>query len=156
MGYRSDVTYIVTFNCVDQPEKAYAQFIHFYEWVTKHHKISTDVAQQSHYDYKRHRSLGYGKFYWNVDEMTLVFEAEDVKYYDSYIDTQWDEQLLKEVENYSCGVYKFVRLGEDPADVEYKDYAGKDVDECFSIDLYTETRIVCDLPDEKDFTEKTS
>jgi hypothetical protein len=52
MGYRSDVTYIVTFNCVDQPEKAYAQFVHFYEWVTKHHKISTDVAQQSgHYDY---------------------------------------------------------------------------------------------------------
>jgi hypothetical protein len=156
MGYRSDVTYIVTFNCVDQPEKAYAQFIHFYEWVTKHHKISTDVAQQSHYDYKRHRSLGYGKFYWNVDEMTLVFEAEDIKYYDSYIDTQWDEQLLKQVEKYSCGVYKFVRLGEDPADVEYKDYAGKDVDERFSIDLYTETRIVCDLPDEKDFTEKTS
>jgi hypothetical protein len=156
MGYRSDVTYIVTFNCVDQPEKAYAQFVHFYEWVTKHHKISTDVAQQSHYDYKRHRSLGYGKFYWNVDEMTLVFEAEDIKYYDSYIDTQWDEQLLKQVEKYSCGVYKFVRLGEDPADVEYKDYAGKDVDECFSIDLYTETRIVCDLPNEKDFTEKTS
>jgi hypothetical protein len=156
MGYRSDVTYIVTFNCVDQPEKAYAQFIHFYEWVTKHHKISTDVAQQSHYDYKRHRTLGYGKFYWNVDEMTLVFEAEDIKYYDSYIDTQWDEQLLKQVEKYSCGVYKFVRLGEDPADVEYKDYTGDDVDECFSIDLYTETRIVCDLPDEKDFTEKTS
>jgi hypothetical protein len=156
MGYRSDVTYIVTFNCVDQPEKAYAQFVHFYEWVTKHHKISTDVAQQSHYDYKRHRGLGYGKFYWNVDEMTLVFEAEDIKYYDSYIDTQWDEQLLKQVEKYSCGVYKFVRLGEDPADVEYKDYAGKDVDECFSIDLYTETRIVCDLPNEKDFTEKTS
>ena len=155
MGYRSDVTYIVTFAC-PEPEKAYAQFVHFYEWVTKHHKISTDVPQQSHYDYKRHRSLGYGKFYWNVDEMTLVFEAEDIKYYDSYIDTQWDEQLLKQVEKYSCGVYKFVRLGEDPADVEYKDYAGKDVDECFSIDLYTETRIVCDLPDEKDFTEKTS
>jgi hypothetical protein len=139
-----------------EPEKAYAQFVHFYEWVTKHHKISTDVAQQSYYDYKRHRTLGYGKFYWNVNEMTLVFEAEDIKYYDSYIDTQWDEQLLKQVEKYSCGVYKFVRLGEDPADVEYKDYAGKDVDECFSIDLYTETRIVCDLPDEKDFTEKTS
>jgi hypothetical protein len=155
MGYRSNVTYVVTFAC-PEPEKAYAQFIHFYEWVTKHHKISTDVAQQSHYDYKRHRSLGYGKFYWNVDEMTLVFEAEDIKYYDSYIDTQWDEQLLKQVEKYSCGVYKFVRLGEDPADVEYKDYTGKDVDECFSIDLYTETRIVCDLPDEKDFTEKTS
>jgi hypothetical protein len=38
MGYRSDVTYIVTFAC-PEPEKAYAQFIHFYEWVTKHHKI---------------------------------------------------------------------------------------------------------------------
>jgi hypothetical protein len=58
--------------------------------------------------------------------MTLVFEAEDIKYYDSYIDTQWDEQLLKQVEKYSCGVYKFVRLGEDPADVEYKDYAGNE------------------------------
>jgi hypothetical protein len=42
MGYRSDVTYIVTFNCVDQPEKAYAQFVHFYEWVTKHHKIEAE------------------------------------------------------------------------------------------------------------------
>jgi hypothetical protein len=90
MGYRSDVTYIVTFAC-PEPEKAYAQFVHFYEWVTKHHKIE---AESGHYDYKRHRSLGYGKFYWNVDEMTLVFEAEDIKYYDSYIDTQWDEQLL--------------------------------------------------------------
>jgi hypothetical protein len=38
MGYRSDVTYVVTFAC-PEPEKAYAQFIHFYEWVTKHHKI---------------------------------------------------------------------------------------------------------------------
>jgi hypothetical protein len=162
MGYRSDVTYIVTFAC-PEPEKAYAQFVHFYEWVTKHHKIEEKSGQMTErhivkgvYDYNNHRTLGYGKFYWNVDEMTLVFEAEDIKYYDSYIDTQWDEQLLKQVEKYSCGVYKFVRLGEDPADVEYKDYAGKDVDERFSIDLYTETRIVCDLPDEKDFTEKTS
>jgi hypothetical protein len=155
MGYRSNVTYVVTFAC-PEPEKAYAQFIHFYEWVTKHHKISTDVAQQSHYDYKRHRTAGYGKFYWNVDEMTLVFEAEDVKYYDSYIDTQWDEQLLKEVENYSCGVYKFIRLGEDPSDIECKDYTGDDVPINCGIDLFTETRIVCDLPDEKDFTEKTS
>jgi hypothetical protein len=46
MGYRSDVTYIVTFNCVDQPEKAYAQFVHFYEWVTKHHKIEKRVAEK--------------------------------------------------------------------------------------------------------------
>jgi hypothetical protein len=41
MGYRSDVTYIVTFACVE-PEKAYAQFVHFYEWVTKHHKIEAE------------------------------------------------------------------------------------------------------------------
>jgi hypothetical protein len=155
MGYRSNVTYVVTFACLE-PEKAYAQFIHFYEWVTKHHKISTDVAQQSHYDYKRHRSLGYGKFYWNVDEMTLVFEAKDIKYYDSYIDTQWDEQLLRQVKEYSCGAYAFARIGEDSADVEHKDYTGDDVPINFEIDLYTETRIVCDLPDEKDFTEKTS
>jgi hypothetical protein len=47
MGYRSDVTYIVTFNCVDQPEKAYAQFVHFYEWVTKHHKIEEKGGQMT-------------------------------------------------------------------------------------------------------------
>ena len=152
MGYRSDVTYIVTFAC-PEPEKAYAQFIHFYEWVTKHHKIE---AESGHYDYERHRSLGYGKFYWNVDEMTLVFEAKDVKYYDSYIDTQWDEQLLRQVKEYSCGAYAFARIGEDSADVEHKDYTGDDVPINFEIDLYTETRIVCDLPDEKDFTKETS
>jgi hypothetical protein len=156
MGYRSNVTYVVTFNCVDQPEKAYAQFIHFYEWVTKHHKIEAEERLSGHYDYNNHRTLGYGKFYWNVNEMTLVFEAKNIKYYDSFIDTQWDELLLKKVEEYSCGVYKFIRVGEEHNDIENKDYTGDDVDECFSIDLYTETRIVCDLPDEKDFTEETS
>jgi hypothetical protein len=55
MGYRSDVTYIVTFNCVDQPEKAYAQFVHFYEWVTKHHKIE---AESGHYDYNTPSQFG--------------------------------------------------------------------------------------------------
>jgi hypothetical protein len=43
MGYRSDVTYVVTFAC-PEPEKAYAQFVHFYEWVTKHHKIEAENA----------------------------------------------------------------------------------------------------------------
>jgi hypothetical protein len=43
MGYRSDVTYVVTFAC-PEPEKAYAQFIHFYEWVTKHHKIEAELV----------------------------------------------------------------------------------------------------------------
>jgi hypothetical protein len=56
MGYRSDVTYIVTFNCVDQPEKAYAQFVHFYEWVTKHHKI--DGRKDCHYDYNTPSQFG--------------------------------------------------------------------------------------------------
>jgi len=153
MGYRSNVTYVVTFASVDEPEKAYAQFIDFYEWVTKHHKIE---AESRIYDYARHKTLGYGKFYWNVDEMTLVFEAEDIKYYDSYIDTQWDEQLLKKVKDYSCGAYKFIRLGEDPSDIECNEDMGDDVPINFCIDLYTETRIVCDLPDEKDFTEETS
>jgi len=152
MGYRSDVTYVVTFAC-PEPEKAYAQFVHFYEWVTKHHKIE---AEKGVYDYNNHRTAGYGKFYWNVDEMTLVFEAEDIKYYGSFIDIQWDEQLLRQVEEYSCGVYKFVRLGEDPSDIECKDYTGDDVPINCGIDLFTETRIVCDLPDEKDFTEETS
>jgi hypothetical protein len=150
MGYRSNVTYVVTFNCVDQPEKAYAQFIHFYEWVTKHHKITEEKGV---YDYNNHRTAGYGKFYWNVDEMTLVFEAEDVKYYSNFIDTQWDELLLKKVEDYSCGVYKFIRVGEEHNDIEIKDYTGEDVADNFGIDLYTEIQIVCDLPDEKDFNE---
>jgi hypothetical protein len=43
MGYRSDVTYIVTF-VLTEPEKAYAQFVHFYEWVTKHHKIEAEKS----------------------------------------------------------------------------------------------------------------
>ena len=150
MGYRSSVTYVVTFNCVDQPEKAYAQFIHFYEWVTKHHKITEEKGV---YDYNNHRTAGYGKFYWNVNEMTLVFEAEDVKYYSDFIDTQWDELLLKKVEDYSCGVYKFIRVGEEHNDIEIKDYTGEDVADNFGIDLYTAIHIVCDLPDEKGFNE---
>ena len=157
MGYRSNVTYVVTFACAE-PEKAYAQFIDFYEWVTKHHKLETTPSDSAPriYDYAHHRAWGHGRFYWNVDEMTLVFEAQDIKYYDSYIETQWDEKLLKKVEDYSCGVYKFVRVGEDPSDIEYKDYSGDDIPINFCLDLYTEVRIVCDLPDEKDFEKEPS
>jgi hypothetical protein len=64
MGYRSDVTYVVTFAC-PEPEKAYAQFVHFYEWVTKHHKIEERGGQMTErhivkgvYDYKQPPHFG--------------------------------------------------------------------------------------------------
>ena len=168
MGYRSNVTYVVTFASVDEPEKAYAQFTKFYLWVTQEHRLDykeedggprLDPHRPDWYDYKRVRDWCkdvYMKFYWNVDEMTLVFEEEDIKWYQSFVDVQWHEQLLEKVKDYSCGAYKFIRLGEDPSDIECNEHMGDDVPINFCIDLFTETRIVCDLPDEKDFEKETS
>ena len=151
MGYRSEVNYVVKFSSKDEPEKAYAQFIKFYNWV-KRHTVNT---KQGSADYSGQKVLTNAwHLYWNVDEQVLCFEASDVKWYDSYSDVQWHQQLLKEVQKYSCATYRFVRLGEDPSDIEVDEYGGKDCGACVEIDV--ETRFVHNFPEEVDFIKEVS
>ena len=150
MGYRSEVTYGVKFYCQDEPEKAYAQFIKFYNWVKKHHTVRT---KEGFADYAGQKVLtGAWHLYWNVDEQMLCFEASDVKWYDSYADVQWHQQLLKEVQLYSCATFRYVRLGEDPSDIEIDEYGGKDCGAYVEIDV--ETKFAHNFPEEIDYNKE--
>jgi hypothetical protein len=151
MGYRSEVNYVVKFSSKDEPEKAYAQFIKFYNWVKRH----TVTTKESSADYAGQKVLTGGwNLYWNVDEQTLCFEANDVKWYDSYADVQWHEQLLEQSKQYSCATHRFVRVGEEHDDIVVETHQGDDSwDDCYET-IYPETRIVSNFPEEIDFIKE--
>lgn len=58
--------------------------------------------------------------YWSFDDAHNVFdfEADDVKWYDSYPDVSAFMEMLQKVEDLGYA-YEFVRVGEDSGDIEY-------------------------------------
>jgi len=151
MGYRSNVTYVVKFSSKHEPEKAYAQFIKFYNWVKRH----TVRTKEGFADYKSQKVLtGQWHFYWNVDEQMLCFKTEDVKWYDAFADIQWHEQVLEQAYEYSCAAFRFVRVGEEPNDVEDKTHQGDDAwQDCYET-VYPVTQIYDALPEEVDYNKE--
>ena len=153
MGYRSDVAYAVVFSSKHEPEKAYAQFIKFYNWVKRH----TVRTKEGFADYKSQKVLtGHWQFYWNVDEQMLCFKATAVKWYDSYADIQWHEKLIAQVYEYSCAAFRFVRIGEEFTDIVVETHQGDDAwQDCYEM-VYPETRILDGFPEEIDFIKEVS
>ena len=82
----------------------------------------------------------------------MVLTCESVKWYDSYADVQWHQQLLKEVQLYSCATFRYVRLGEDPSDIEIDEYGGKDCGAYVEIDV--ETKFAHNFPEEIDYNKE--
>ena len=151
MGYRSDVTYVVKFSSKHEPEKAYAQFIKFYNWVKRH----TVRTGEGFADYKSQKVLtGQWHFYWNVDEQMLCFKATAVKWYESYADIQWHEQLLEQSKHYSCAAHRFVCVGEEFTDIVVNTHQGDEAwHDCYEM-VYPETRILDGFPEEVDYIKE--
>jgi hypothetical protein len=77
-------------------------------------------------------------FRWNDKQHVLVFEAEDVKWYESFHDVARFTEFLGEVRDLEY-VTEFVRVGEEEGDIE-SDYS------CDSeYILSTNTYITCDV-----------
>lgn len=117
MGYRSDVAYVVKFYSKDdaEPEKAFADFVHFTDWVKNYHitKVQNAGKELIHTYNDEDNNLLIHKH-----NLMLSFSADSVKWYESYVDVQWHEQLLEKVNTYDTGNYRFVRIGEEYEDVE--------------------------------------
>jgi len=151
MGYRSDVAYGVKFYSKEEPEKSYAQFIKFYNWVKRH----TVKTKEGSADYAGQKlATGNWHLYWNVDRQMLCFQTEGVKWYDAYSDVQWHQELLKKVKEFSCAQYVFKRIGEADDDVEVDHHTGEECDYAYHVDIMIETRIVADFPEEIDFIKE--
>lgn len=124
MGYRSDVAYVVKFFHNDQPEKAFADYIAFQDWVKNKHVITKpDPSTPKNVELKQ----GYEKeahlIKWSSSALLMLFEVEDVKWYDSFADVKWHQEVLKKANEYYTGNYRFVRIGEDYSDVEVDEEA---------------------------------
>ena len=121
MGYRSDVAYVVKFYSRDddEPEKAFADYVHFTDWVKNHHTTEAQEGEgkMTHAYNDEDKNLTLHKH----DQM-LSFSVESVKWYESYVDVQWHEQLLDKVRTYDTGNYRFVRIGEEYEDIEIKQH----------------------------------
>jgi hypothetical protein len=61
-------------------------------------------------------------FRWNDKQYVLVFEAEDVKWYETYPEVQRIEAFLDEVRDLEYET-EFVRVGEEEGDIE-TNYSG--------------------------------
>jgi hypothetical protein len=121
MGYRSDVAYVVKFYSETEPEKAFAEFVAFVDWVKNTHVIQ-DPSEKTAFSYNdfsyNDKSSDYLKFY--PKDLMISFSIESVKWYQDFDEVQWHEQLLLNVEKYRTGNYRFVRTGEEYNDVEVK------------------------------------
>lgn len=130
MGYRSDVCYIVKFFSNDQPEKAFADYLAFQDWVKNKHTFSKEIPDPStpigqastklitaRHDYNREVTNA-SSFRWSKSETALVFQADDIKWYPDFVDVQWHLALLEKVKEYETGNFRIVRIGEDYSDVE--------------------------------------
>jgi hypothetical protein len=128
MGYRSDVCYVVKFFSNDQPEKAFADYLAFQDWVKNKHTLSKEMPDRStpkdvmttvQHSYKDEN----GHIRWSREDCVMTFETDDVKWYDGYIDVEWHKALLEKVKKYETGNYRSVRIGEDYSDTEVDEYA---------------------------------
>ena len=114
MGYRSDVAYTIRFVSDDDTKNRQS----FYTFLAEA-KSKAAIA-------------GCFNAHWNeveVDEVRLRinFTADNVKWYEDYADVQCHEALINLANewvndefNNSEIAYRFVRVGEEPEDVETK------------------------------------
>ena len=74
------------------------------------------------------------------DDASVMYHAEDVKWYDNYEDVKALTKLYKDTIE-AGGAYRFIRVGEESTDIE-EEYAESDTTEPFWNDFYPVTSIV--------------
>ncbi len=103
MGYRSQVGYLIVFT----EQQVYDQF---------------KVQYKLDPDYEQCRIDEPHSLMFNDDKLHIRFEAEDVKWYDSYPDVIAHHKLLnladEYAEKYNCVSWCFVRIGEESGDID--------------------------------------
>jgi hypothetical protein len=108
MGYRSQVGYLIVFT----EKEVYDQFKVQYKLDPEYEQCRIDEPQS---------------LMFNDDKLHIRFEAEDVKWYDSFPDVTAHHKLLdladEYAEKYNCVSWCFVRIGEETGDIETR-YGG--------------------------------
>jgi hypothetical protein len=97
MGYRSEVAYVIKFNDIETRDSFVTLML------AKNDEHVTRAVEECEYGYE--------------DDPVITFEAQDVKWYESYDDVKAHHSLMREaVEIYGeekGGRFRFIAVGED-------------------------------------------
>ena len=99
MGYRSDVAYVIKFDDIETRDNFVTLML------AKNDKWITQALDECEYRY--------------ADDPIITFEAEDVKWYDSFDDVKSHRALMHsaiEIYKEKGGRYRFISVGEDGAE----------------------------------------
>jgi hypothetical protein len=116
MGYRSTVAFVISFETKEQLENYLAP------------RLLEEYIKDNRDDFYR------------VDDTSVMYHAEDIKWYDTYPEVQALTKLYKDTIE-AGGAYRFIRVGEEDKDIE-DEYAESDTTEPFWDDFYSVTSIV--------------
>jgi len=109
MGYRSDVGYVIVFRHDTNPEKAFAEFVHFLDSIK--YEVMNDVNSGLTRQWAK-------QLHVCKENLTVSFADQDTKWYPDYPEVKWHEELFRRVKRYETGNYRFIRAGEDYKDIE--------------------------------------
>lgn len=129
MGYRSDVAYVIKFNDIETRDNFVTLML------AKNDPQTTQALSECEYGYK--------------DDPIISFEAQSVKWYDSFEDVKSHQRLMRdavEIFKHKGGRYRFVSVGEDGAEEFREDDDEGDLYEYISTvhEIRTEFGIVSD------------
>ena len=154
MGYRSDVAYIVAFHSEDKPEVAHVEYLKFKAWVNSYvvtHNSDSKLNPETTVSAEMFTDNKWCTFEWHDEDNMLSFYVSGYKWYDSYPEVQWHQELLNEAISTNTGAYRFARIGEDCSDVEVKEEGDYKLDLYEYVDVCRELRF--DPPMKRQTTE---
>jgi hypothetical protein len=115
MGYRSTVAFIISFEDKEKLENYLAPRL-----LDEHIKDNRDD-------------------FYRVDDTSVMYHAEDIKWYDDYEGVKALTKLYKDTIE-AGGAYRFIRVGEDDKDIE-EEYEESDTTEPYWDDFFPVTSI---------------
>jgi len=118
MGYRSDIAYLIKFYSKDQPEKAFADYNHYINWLLQF----TDAGRYELNDPAfRVREAGRRELtHMHADPqgLTVYFNADGTKWYENYPEVEFHmKHAVQRVKAYPTGNYSLAILGENYEDI---------------------------------------
>jgi len=100
MGYRSEVAYVIKFNDIETRDNFVTLML------AKNDPHTTEAINECEYRYK--------------DDPIITFNAEDVKWYESFEDVQAHHAMMREAVHIygeeKGGRFRFIAVGEDGAE----------------------------------------
>jgi len=118
MGYRSDIAYLIKFHYEKQPEKAYADYTHFINYLLKITEVGAYELDDPYHSVREAGRKELTNMLANPETLTIYFNADGTKWYEDYPEVQFHMELvLPRVKTYESGNYSLAILGENYEDI---------------------------------------